>query len=444
MPAAAQKRKLSSFQIIILGFAGFILIGTLLLMLPVSAKSGLWTSPECALFTATSAVCVTGLVMQDTASYWSVFGQVVILILIQVGGLGVVTVAAFIESAAGKRLTLRERDLVENSISAFQVGGLAKMTRFIFAFAFTVELAGAILLMPVFFLDFGVSGIWMAFFHSISAFCNAGFDLMGTHSGAYSSLTYYSGNYAVIVPVCLLIVAGGIGFLTWYDIVVQKKSFKKYRLQSKVVIVTTAALILIPTILYFFSEFSGASFWDRFGLSLFQAVTPRTAGFNSADLTKMTGAGLGLMIMLMLIGGSPGSTAGGMKTTTLTVLLANAVSVFRRRKETQLFSRRVEDNVIRNACALLMVYLFLTLAAGGAISLLEGLPLSKCVFETASAAGTVGLTLGITPSLGLVSHLILIGLMFFGRVGGLTIIFAAISGGGPELSKHPVEKIIVG
>ena len=442
--AAVIKRKLSSFQIIILGFAGLIVIGTLLLMLPFSAKSGAWTSPECALFTATSAVCVTGLVMQDTASYWSAFGQVVILILIQIGGLGVVTVAAFIESAAGKRLSLREMDLVENSISAFGIGGLAKMIHFIFAFAFAVELAGAILLMPVFCMDFGVSGIWMAFFHSVSAFCNAGFDLMGTHSGAFSSLTYYSGNFAVIVPVCLLIVAGGIGFLTWYDIVMQKKSFKKYRMQSKVVVVTTAVLILIPMVLYFFSDFSDAPFWDRISLSLFQAVTPRTAGFNSADLTKMTGVGLGLMIILMLIGGSPGSTAGGMKTTTLTVLFANAISVFRRRKETQLFARRVEDHVIRNACALLMVYLFLTLTAGGAISLLEDIPLSKCLFEAASAAGTVGLTLGITPSLGLASHLILIGLMFFGRAGGLTIIYAALSNGAPEVAKHPVEKIIVG
>lgn len=438
------KRKTSTFQIIIIGFALVILAGTLLLMLPVSARSGRMTSPECALFTATSAVCVTGLVMQDTASYWSPFGQAVILLLIQTGGLGVVTIASFIETAAGRRLSLVERDMVEDSISAFQFGGLGRMTHFIFRFAFIVEAAGALVMMPVFCRDFGLSGIWMAVFHSVSAFCNAGFDLMGTHSGAFSSLTAYSRNLLVILPVCLLIVVGGIGFLTWYDIIRCRKNFRKYRMQSKVILATTALLILIPAVLYFFCEFPGASVPDRISFSVFQAITPRTAGFNTVDLTKMTGAGICVMILLMVIGGSPGSTAGGMKTTTLAVLLSSAGSVFRRKKEAHLFGRRLEDSVIRSASALMMIYFFLTVVCGIVISLVEKLPLQKCLFETASAVGTVGLTLGITPSLGLFSHLLLILLMFFGRAGGLTLMYATIFRLRAEVSRRPVEKINVG
>jgi trk system potassium uptake protein TrkH len=284
----------------------------------------------------------------------------------------------------------------------------------------------------------------MAVFHSISAFCNAGFDLMGTHSGAFSSLTAYSRNVAVILPISLLIVFGGIGFLTWHDIVTLRKNVRRYMMQSKVILVTTAVLIAIPAIMYFLCEFTDSSLPERISLSLFQAVTPRTAGFNTADLTKMTGAGIGLMILLMIVGGSPGSTAGGMKTTTLTVLVASAVSVFRRKKDTQLFGKRVEDSVIRNASALLLIYLFLTLACGMVISLVEGLPMKACLFETASAVGTVGLTLGITPSLGLFSHIILILLMFLGRVGGLTLMYAAISDRKAEVSRRPVEKINVG
>ena len=437
-------RKLSTFQIIIFGFALVILAGTILLMLPVSSKSGTGTTLDCALFTATSAVCVTGLVVRDTAYHWSVFGQVVILLLIQTGGLGVVTVAAFIETIAGKKLTLMENDLVENSISAFQVGGMAQMTLFIFKIALIVELSGALIMMPVFCRDFGLSGIWMSVFHSISAFCNAGFDLMGTHSGEFSSLTAYGTNLWIILPVCLLIILGGIGFLTWKDILTHKFHPKKYRLQSKVILVTTAVLILLPAVLYFLCEYTSYPPGERCFLSLFQAVTPRTAGFNTSDLSKMTGAGKALMILLMLVGGSPGSTAGGMKTTTLAVLLATSLSLFRRKKDTEMFGKRIEESVIKSAASLLMLYLFLMLAAGMVISRLEGLPVGTCLFETASAIGTVGLTLGITPSLGLLSHIILILLMFFGRAGGLTMIYAASSVKNVEVSRCPVEKINVG
>ena len=402
------------------------------------------TSPETAFFTATSAVCVTGLIIKDTATYWSPFGQAVILTLIQAGGLGVVTIALFVETLAGKKLSLKEKDLMEDSISAFQIGGITEMAHFIFRVALIIEAAGALLMLPVFIRDFGVSGIWMSIFHAISAFCNAGFDLMGRHSGEFSSLTAYSGNALIVLTISLLIVFGGIGFLTWYDILKKKSDVKKYRMQSKVILAVTAALIAIPAVLYFIVEFRNASLWKRICLSLFQAVTPRTAGFNTADLTKMSGAGIGLMIVLMVIGGSPGSTAGGMKTTTLAVLVSNALSVFRRKKDTQLFGKRVESSTVSSASALLLLYLFLTLSAGMLISTVEGLPLKQCLFETASAVGTVGLTLGITPSLGLFSHILLMLLMFFGRVGGLTLMYAAIFDVKAEVSRRPAEKINVG
>ena len=246
-----KKNRLSRFQVIILGFIVVILVGTIILMLPVSCNSGTVTSFESALFTATSAVCVTGLIVEDTATYWSPFGQAVILILIQIGGLGVVTVASSIDLARGKKLSLEERGLLEDSLSAFQVGGMVKLVRFILRIVIITEAIGALLMMPVFCMDYGVSGIWMAVFHSISAFCNAGFDLMGAHSGKFSSLTAYNGNPGVIIPVCLLIVLGGIGFLTWNDIITHRRNIKKYRMQSKVVLVMTAVLIAVPAVLFF-------------------------------------------------------------------------------------------------------------------------------------------------------------------------------------------------
>ena len=436
--------KLSSFRIIIIGFLGAILIGAFLLMLPISAQSRQWTSPEHALFTSTSAVCVTGLVVKDTATYWSYFGQGVLLLLIQLGGLGVISVAAVIASVSGRKISLLQRSMLQDSISAHQLGDIVPLTKFIFRIAFLTELAGALLLLPWFCKEFGAGGIWMAVFTSVSAFCNAGFDLMGSRSGAFSSLTYFGGHPGVIIPICLLIIIGGIGFLTWDDVCHHKFRFKRYRMQSKVILVTSLVLIVLPGILFFFSDYAGVPLKERFCFSLFQAVTPRTAGFNTTDLSLLTGAGRTVFIALMLVGGSPGSTAGGMKTTTLAVLFANMTAVIRKKKSAEMFGRRVEDGTVRTAGALLMMYLFLALSAACTISLIEGEPLTTCLFETASAVGTVGLSLGMTPSLGLVSHLILMVLMFFGRVGGLTILFAAISTSGVEVSQYPVEKINVG
>ena len=433
-----------SLRIIILGFLGVVLLGTLLLSLPISSKSGQWTSFEDALFTSTSAVCVTGLIVKDTATYWSYFGQGVILTLIQIGGLGVISMAMLFVTVSGRKVSLFQRSMMQESIAAHQVGGVVRMTMFIFKTAFIIEVIGAALIMPSFCSEFGASGIWKAVFHSVSAFCNAGFDVMGDQSGEFSSLTYFSDNLFVIIPVCLLIIVGGIGFLTWDDIAEHKFRIKKYRMQSKVILTVSAALILIPALLFFFFDFSDYPIKQRICLSLFQAVTPRTAGFNTVDLSTMTSAGNLIIIVLMLIGGSPGSTAGGMKTTTVAVLAANIFSVIRRKKNAQMFKRRIDDQTVKSAATLLIVYIFFTLTAACIINATDGVPIDLCIFETASAMGTVGLTQGITPSLGFASHLILALLMFLGRTGGLTLMLAAANGSGVELSRRPVEKINVG
>lgn len=438
------KKHLSSAQIIILGFAAVIFTGSLLLMLPISTRDGQGAIFSDALFTATSAVCVTGLVVQDTATYWSVFGQAVIIILIQIGGMGVVTMAVAVTIFSGRKISLKQRSTMQEAISAHKVGGIVRLTGFILKMTFLFELIGAVVMSPVFCREFGLTrGIWYGIFHSISAFCNAGFDLMGCKT-PFSSLTSYSGHPVVNITIMSLIVIGGIGFITWDDIKVNKYHIKKYRMQSKVVLVTTSLLILIPALYFFFFEFLNVPVGERILNSLFQAITPRTAGFNTVDLTLLSETGLAIMIIMMLVGGSPGSTAGGMKTTTFAVLISTSVSVFSRREHTQFFGRRIMEDTVRNAATILTMYLTLFLTGGFIISRVEGLPLMACLFETASAVGTVGLTLGITTQLGLVSQIILIILMYFGRVGGLTLVFAALSRRKGNTARLPQEKMTVG
>ena len=437
-------KKMSSAQIIIIGFAAFILLGSLILMLPFSTRDGSGAAFGDALFTATSAVCVTGLIVQDTATYWSGFGQAVILFLIQIGGMGVVTLAVAITSISGKRISLKQRSTMQEAVSAHQIGGIVKFTGFIISMTAVFELLGAVLMAPAFCKEFGVGkGIWYSVFHSVSAFCNAGFDLMGAKE-KFSSLTYFAGNPLINITAMSLIIIGGIGFMTWEDIRTNKLCFRKYRMQTKVILTTSALLTLAPAVYFFFCEFSGEALGQRTLYSLFQSVTTRTAGFNTADLTLMSEAGIAIMIPLMLVGGSPGSTAGGMKTTTLAVLVSTMLSVFRRREHTHFFGRRVEDGAIRSAATILTMYLTLFFGGGIIISRVEGLPLLTCLFETASAVGTVGITLGVTPTLGHLSRAILILLMYLGRVGGLTLIFAALSGTQGNTARLPQEKLTIG
>ena len=439
-----KKKRLSSFQIIILGFVGVILLGALLLMLPISSRGGVVTPFNQTLFTSTSAVCVTGLIVQDTATHWSLFGQIIILALIQVGGLGVITMAASFVLLSGKRFSFSQRNTMQNAISAPSLGGIVRLTKFVVKGTAIIEVTGAVIMMPVFVQSHGARGVWMAIFHSVSAFCNAGFDLMGTPDRKFASLTALSDHPVVNIVIMLLIIIGGIGFMTWRDVVTNKFRFKRYRLQSKIVIATSAILIAIPALLYFFHDFAQLPIAQRIFGSLFQAVTPRTAGFNTLDLNSMSKFGLAVMIILMLIGGSPGSTAGGMKTVTVAVLFKNAIASFKRKEDPECFGRRIESGTVKTATTLFLMYFTLCFMSAAVISMVEDLPFGVCIFETASAVGTVGLTLGITPGLGVTSQVILILLMFLGRVGGLTIIYAALSGSTKKLTKLPKESITVG
>lgn len=445
MPKKAYKKKhLTSFQLIILGFAGVILLGTILLMLPFSTLDKVTTPFHEALFTATSAVCVTGLVVKDTGSYWSMAGQSIILALIQIGGLGVVTVATSVSLLSGRKISLMQRSTMQDAISAPKVGGIVRLTRFILKGTFLMEAAGALLLLPAFLPDHGGKGIWMSVFHSISAFCNAGFDILGTADNPFPSLTGYSGNALVNVEIMLLIIVGGIGFLTWDDIYTNKLNFKRYRMQSKIILMTTAGLILFPAFFFFACDLKTLSAGKRLLAAVFQSVTTRTAGFNTIDISKMSEASKAVMILLMLVGGSPGSTAGGMKTTTFTVLILNAIATFRSQENAGAFGRRLECHVIKNAATIAMLYFTLFFCGGIAISVYEDLPLLDCLYEAASAVGTVGLTLGITPGLHVFSQNVLIILMYLGRVGGLTLIYAVFSGRNKGNAKLPLEKITVG
>lgn len=439
-----EHQHITSFQVIFLGFFLVILTGSLILMLPWATRSGTSTPFLDALFTATSAVCVTGLVVYDTVTYWSTFGQAVIMVLIQIGGMGIVTVAVALAIISGKKIGLWERSTMQESIAAPQVGGIVRMTGFILRTTFLIELIGACCLSFVFIPQFGLAkGIWYSVFHAVSAFCNAGFDLLGTDT-PFNSLTAYASNPIVNFTIMALIVVGGIGFATWDDIKERGRHIHKYRMQSKVILTVTAFLIFSATLYFFFCEFSDMPLWERIQASLFQAVTPRTAGFNTVDLTKISEVGVMVMIVLMIIGGSPGSTAGGMKTTTVATLFSTAVSVFLKKESANLFGRRLPDSAVKNAVTVMMMYVVLFLSGGMIISYVEDVPLLTALFETASAIGTVGLTLGLTTTLGTLSHVILIFLMFFGRVGGLTIIFAALAERRAPVSKYPEGKITIG
>ena len=438
------RRNVSSFQVIIVSFLGLILVGTLLLMLPISSRHGGFTPFTDALFTATSATCVTGLVVRDTATYWSVFGQAVILSLIQIGGMGVITIGLTVMRASGMKIGLWHRSTMQNSIAATQIGGMVRFTGFIVKTTIIIELIGAALLFPVFCSDFGVlKGLWFSVFHSVSAFCNAGFDILGER-GKFSSLTSYADNIYLNIVIMLLIIFGGIGFMVWNDIKTHKFRLKKYSLQSKIVFVTTLLLIFLPAIYLFINEYTHLPLEERITGSFFQSVTTRTAGFNTLDLSRMRESSISVMVVLMLVGGSPGSTAGGMKTVTFAVLFLSAITVFRRKRDVQCFRRRISEETVRNAGVVFFMYLFLFLASAIIISRTEHLPMITCLFEPGSAIGTVGLTLGITTKLSLLSQIILMMLMFFGRVGGLTLIYAALPSSGSNKSRQPLEDISIG
>ncbi len=443
-------QSISPMKLILGGYCLIILIGTVLLSLPIATKGPGGTPVTDCFFTATSATCVTGLIRYDTFRHWTLFGQSVILCLIQIGGMGFMTFAILGLIFAKRKIGLSQRSIMQNSISAPQIGGIVRMTKFIALGTLTIEALGAALLSFSFIPRFGLAkGIYFSIFHSVSAFCNAGFDLMGGTTGEFSSLTGVVGDWYVNTVIMLLIFVGGLGFFVWHDMGAKRFRFKKFNLQSKMVLSISVGLVLLGTTLFFVLEYSGGMLsgmpmGEKILASLFQSVTARTAGFNSADLAAMTEPGIFIMICLMFIGGSTGSTAGGIKTTTFWVLCVSIFTTFRRKKNVEAFGRRLEEGITRTASCVFMTYLLLTVTVAVVISAIEKLPLLTTLFESVSAMATVGLTLGITPGLGMVSKLLLAFLMLCGRVGSITMLLAFSSEKRVTNSKLPLEKIQVG
>lgn len=442
-------KNITPAQVITLGFAAIILAGALLLCLPISTRDGMGAPFWDALFTATSATCVTGLILHDTFSYWTFFGQLVIITLIQIGGMGVVTVAITIFVLSGKRIGLKQRVIMQESISLSQNGGIIRFTGFILRGMIIIEAIGAILLAYRFIPRMGViEGTWAGIFHSISAFCNAGFDLMGQFK-PYDSLCYYIADPLVNTVIMLLIIIGGIGFLVWEDICRHKLHFRLYRLQTKLVLVTTFCIILFPALFFFFYEMSlpqwaELSLPEKVWAALFQSVTPRTAGFNTIDQTALSTESSIVTIILMLIGGSPGSTAGGIKTTSFAVMLLCTISFIRRKGGIEVFDRRLPGSVLPNAVTLVVLYFSGMLLGAMFISIRDGLPLLQCCYETTSAIATVGLSVGISSEASLPSRIVLIALMYLGRLGGLTLLYAMQRNYRAPLSRKPEESITIG
>lgn len=443
-------QKISPMKLILGGYCIIILIGTLLLSLPAATKGTDATPLSDCFFTATSATCVTGLIRYDTFTHWTTFGQLVILSMIQIGGIGFMTVAILIMVLAGRKIGLSERSLMQNSISAPQIGGIVKMTKFIAFGTLAVEGLGAVLLSVAFIPRFGMKrGIYFAVFHAISAFCNAGFDLMGGSYGQFSSLTGMADSWYVNSIVMLLVFVGGLGFFVWQDVLHHRFRFRRLRLQSKMVLSISVLLVLAGAVLLFLLEnghslFAGMALHEKILASLFQSVSARTAGMNTVDLTAMTEPGLFVMTCLMFVGGSTGSTAGGIKTTTFGVLCMSIFTTFRRKKNVEAFGRRMEEHITRMASCVFMTYLLLTAGVAVTIAAIEELPLLTTLFEATSAMATVGFTLNVTPSLGMASKLLLALLMLCGRVGSITMLLAFSSEKRVVNSKFALEKIQVG
>ena len=447
---SSSKKSLSPQGVIALGFAVIILIVTLLLMLPVSSSSGKVTDPLTALFTATSAVCVTGLVVVDTATHWSLFGRIVLMIGIQIGGLGVMTVLAFAAAIMGQRIGLRQRTLLVESISVLHIGGVVRLMRRAVFGTLLVEGMGALLLSLRFVPMLGFArGMGYAVFHAVSAFCNAGFDLMGTISGPYTSLESFVGDPLINLTVMALILLGGLGFYVWDDLIESRLRPSRMHLHTRIVLRISAVIVLIPAVLFYILEFSGSmagfSQRERILASLFSAVTPRTAGFDTVPTGSLSEASSLLTMLLMLVGGNPGSTAGGAKTTTMLLILLSAMAMLRREDEVSLLGRRIESDLLKKACSIVVIYVGVALAASMAICALQPeIPLRDILLEVFSAIDTVGMTTGVTRQMGAASRLILIALMYGGRLGSLTFALLAARHPLPAPVRYPSGELLVG
>ncbi|WP_242871291.1 MULTISPECIES: TrkH family potassium uptake protein [Romboutsia] len=445
--------KMQPTQVMVLGFASVILIGALLLNLPIATQSGESIGFIDALFTSTSAVCVTGLIMADTATYWNGFGHVVIILLIQIGGLGFMTITTLFALITKKRINLKERLLIQESLNQFDLSGLVKLTRYVLLMTFTIEGIGALILSTVFIPQFGIlKGTWYSIFHAISAFCNAGFDLMGPVSGKFTSLTYYVNNFTVSVTISLLIIFGGLGFPVILDIIKNRK-LSKLNLHSKIVLITTVALILVGTSLILVLEYNNPKTIGKLGFggkvlaSFFQSVTTRTAGFNTVNLTAMHENSLFIMIILMFIGAAPASTGGGVKVTTIATLVLTVKSFILGKEDIEVGERRIGTSIVRKSLGIFLIGIIVVLSGTIIITITDpSFSLIEAGFEVVSAFATVGLSLGGSPNLSTLGKIFIMLFMFMGRVGSLTIFMAIMSRKtkkNPPI-RYPEGKIIVG
>ena len=441
-------RRLTQTQMIVIGFCLVILSGTILLMLPISTREGVVTSPIDALFTTVSASCVTGLIIADTYQYWSIFGQIVIISLIQIGGLGFMTIGVFFAVVLRKKIGLWVRGTLQESVNIMQTGGIVRLAKKIIIGTAVFEGTGALILSIHFSrtMDWG-QAVYYGIFHSVSAFCNAGFDLMGK-DGEYISLTGYSGDWTVNLVIMLLIIIGGIGFFIWNDLSENKLHFRRWKLHTKITILMTLALVFGGAAVLFALEYNntlaGRPLDEQILCSLFGSVTARTAGFNTVDTAALTDSSKLFTALLMFIGGSPGSTAGGIKTTTFVVLAASVYSGLFDKRECSMFGRRLSRDVVRKASTVLCTNLMLCVTAVLIIVTATSLDVTDVIFEVASAMGTVGMSAGITRNLDAVSKISLIFLMFCGRVGSMTF---ALSLKGHKVEppvRLPKEEVMIG
>lgn len=438
-------------QLILLGFAAVILLGSLLLALPISTKSGQAVSYTDALFTATSATCVTGLVTLSTVTTWSIFGQVIILLLIQIGGMGVITVMAGIMLLLQKRLGIKDRVLLQDSFNLNTLSGLVIFLRKVIAGTFIIESLGAVLYMTVFVPHFGVKGIWISVFNSVSAFCNAGIDIISDYS-----LCDFAHNPVVNITTCLLIFMGGIGFIVWWDVLdaVKKqkaKWFKHLTLHSKIALSSSVFLILAGAVLIFVFEYNNPdtikdfSLFDKIQASVFQSVTTRTAGFMTIPQQNLTNPSSYVSLLLMFIGGSPAGTAGGIKTVTFTVLIASSISAIKNRNETVLFNRSIPKLAVSKAVAVTSVSFATMFLSTVFLSIFVQADALDIIFETISATATVGLSRNLTSSLNEIGKIIIIITMYIGRVGPITLAtMLSLRKVKENIIKNPVEDISIG
>jgi len=436
--------ELNPSQTIIAGFAAIILGGALMLSLPAASATGQPVPFLTALFTATSATCVTGLVVVDTATQWSPFGQLIILLLIQLGGLGYMTAATLMAMVLGRRIGLRERIVLQEANNLYTIGGVVRFTRTMVLVTLAIEAAGAILLALRWIPQFGLGrGAYYGIFHAVSAFNNAGFDLMG----GFRSMTAFAGDLPVNVILAALIIIGGLGFTVLVDLGSRPRRFT---LHAKVVLSTTVALIVAGTLLVLLLEYRNPETLGRLPLgqkvlaAFFQSVTPRTAGFNTLDVGKMLDPTLMLLIALMFIGASPGGTGGGIKTTTFVAPLAVILSMIRGRPDPEIFRRRLHPVVVYKAVTIALVGIAFVVTMATLLTLTDRVEFLAALFEVTSAFGTVGLSTGITPALTTAGRILIMLTVFTGRVGLLTMTFALSGRQQPANFRYPEERILVG